>query len=68
MKRVAALLIALALLAGTVGCPAAPVEVELEILSTSGGSVTVPGEGKSTHDVTGHLESATCGRVKCRHW
>jgi hypothetical protein len=50
MKRVATLLITLALIAGMGGCPAAPVEVELEILSTSGGSVTVPRAGKSIHE------------------
>ena len=50
MKRVTALLITLALIGGMVGCPAAPVEVELEILSTSGGSVTAPGEGTFTYE------------------
>ena len=48
MKRVAALLIALALITGMVGCPAGPVEVELDISSTPGGSVTEPGEGTIT--------------------
>ena len=49
MKRFTALLIALALLAGTVGCPAAPVQVELNVSSTPGGSVTGPGEGTYTY-------------------
>ena len=49
MKRVAALLITLALIAGMVGCPAAPVQVELNVSSTPGGSVTGPGEGTYTY-------------------
>ena len=50
MKRVAALLITLALIVGMVGCPAAPVQVELDISSTPGGSVTSPGEGTLTYE------------------
>ena len=57
MKRVTALLIALALLAGTVGCPAEPapdpdppVRYNLTIASAEGGSVTTPGEGAFTYD------------------
>jgi len=58
MKRFTALLIALALIAGTVGCPATPptdpeptppVQYNLTISSTAGGSVTTPGEGPSTY-------------------
>lgn len=45
MNRVAALLITLALIVGMVGCPAAPVQVELDVSSTPGGSVASPGEG-----------------------
>ena len=57
MNRFTALLIALALIAGMVGCPAEPdlepeqpVEYELTISSSAGGSVTTPGEGAFTHD------------------
>jgi len=50
MKQFAALLITLALIAGMVGCPAAPLQVELEILSTSGGSVITPGEATFIYD------------------
>ena len=57
MNRFTALLIALALIAGTAGCPAEPapdpgpaVRYELTIASTGGGSVTTPGEGAFTHD------------------
>jgi len=57
MNRFTALLIALALIAGTAGCPAEPapdpgppVRYELAIVSTEGGSVTTPGEGAFTHD------------------
>ena len=57
MNRFTALLIALALIAGTAGCPAEPapdpgppVRYELTIASTEGGSVTTPGEGAFTRD------------------
>ena len=55
MKRVAALLITFALIAGMVGCPAdpeptPPVEYSLTISGTEGGSVTSPGEGTFTYD------------------
>ena len=50
MRRFTALLIALALIAGTVGCPAAPTaQYTLIISSTAGGSVTDPGEGAFTY-------------------
>ena len=52
MKRVAALLIALALISGLIGCPAdstpeptPPVQYVLTISRTAGGQVTAPGEG-----------------------
>ena len=48
MKRFTALLIALALIAGTVGCPAAP-QYDLSISSTAGGAVIEPGEGTFTY-------------------
>ena len=65
MKRVAAVLITLALIAGLVGCPADPVHDpepepdpdpdplirhELSISATIGGSVASPGEGSFTYD------------------
>ena len=59
MKRFAALLIALALIAGTTGCPATPptdpeptplVQYDLTISSTEGGSVTTPGEGVFSYE------------------
>jgi len=63
MKRVAALLITLALIAGLVGCPADPVHDpepepdpdpltshELTISAAVGGSVTSPGEGSFEYD------------------
>ena len=57
MKRFTALLIALALIAGTAGCAAEPapdpgpaVRYELTIASTEGGSVTTPGEGVFAYD------------------
>ena len=58
MKIVSVLLLILALIAGTVGCPAAhppdpepepPTEYLLTISSSAGGSVTTPGEGAFTH-------------------
>lgn len=45
MKRLCVVLTALALIAGLIGCSVAPVEVGLAVNSTSGGSVTSPGEG-----------------------
>ena len=65
MKRVTALLITLALIAGLVGCPAdpvhdpepepdpdpdRPVQYVLAISSSEGGEVTIPGEGSFTYD------------------
>jgi hypothetical protein len=49
MKRVGAFLIAIALIAGMVGCDPTPGSNELHISSTAGGSVTTPGEGTFTH-------------------
>ena len=49
LARFGALLIAVALIAGTVGCPAAPAaRYTLTVSSTAGGSVTDPGEGEFT--------------------
>ena len=54
MKRILVLLITLALIAGTVGCPAEPdpsppVEYSLTVSSAEGGSVITPGEGTFTY-------------------
>ena len=48
MARVSIFLIAVALIAGMVGCVG--VEYDLTIASTAGGSVTTPGEGTFTYD------------------
>jgi hypothetical protein len=48
MKRIGPLLIAVALIAGMVGC--GPVQYNLTISSTEGGQVTTPGEGAFTYD------------------
>lgn len=45
MRRICTFLIAVALMAGMVGCTAAFIEVDLTISSTEGGSVSTPGEG-----------------------
>ena len=52
LARFGTLLIAVALIAGTVGCPASPAveQYALTVFSTEGGSVTTPGEGLSTYD------------------
>ena len=50
MKTVGVFLIAVALIAGIVGCEGEPVEVDLTIDSTAGGVVTNPGEGTFTYD------------------
>ena len=59
MKMVGVLLLVLALIAGTVGCPATPptdpeptlpIQYNLTISSTAGGSVTTPGEGAFNYD------------------
>jgi len=54
MKRIAVLVIIVALIAGMVGCPAdpeptPPVEYTLTISSGEGGEVTTPGEGQFTY-------------------
>ena len=63
MKRLTALLVALALIAGMVGCPAEPgpdpdplVRYELTIASTEGGQVTTPGEGAATYEAGAVVE------------
>lgn len=48
MKRVSVFLIAVALIAGMAGC--APIQHQLTIFSTAGGSVITPGEGTFTYD------------------
>jgi PKD repeat protein len=48
--RVGILLIAVALVAGMVGCGGGGGEYNLTIASTTGGSVTVPGEATSTYN------------------
>ena len=48
MKRLCVLLVVVALIAGTVGCR--PVRYNLTISSTTGGSVTKPGEGVFTYN------------------
>ncbi|MGB5925313.1 MAG: leucine-rich repeat domain-containing protein [Dehalococcoidia bacterium] len=50
VARVGTFLIAMALIAGMVGCGGGGVEHDLTISSTAGGSVTSPGEGTSTYD------------------
>ncbi|TEU14539.1 MAG: hypothetical protein E3J25_04760, partial [Anaerolineales bacterium] len=51
LARVSTLLIAVALIAGTVGCPPPPApQYELAISSTEGGSVTAPGQGTFAYD------------------
>ncbi len=50
MKTVSVFLIALALIVGMIGCEATSIQCELTITSTSGGSVTEPGEGTFTYD------------------
>jgi hypothetical protein len=45
MVRVSVFLITVALIAGMAGCGPTPVQYDLTITSTSGGSVTEPGEG-----------------------
>ena len=44
-KRISIFLIAVALIAGMVGCGPSPVEYDLAISSAEGGEVTTPGEG-----------------------
>jgi len=58
MKRIGVLLIIIALLVGTLGCPAAAPQYELSISSSAGGEVTTPGEGAFTHE-----EGTTIGLV-----
>jgi len=48
MVRVSILLIAIALMAGMVGC--APVQYDLTVSGTEGGEVTTPGEGTFTYN------------------
>ena len=48
MARVSIFLITVALVAGMIGCT--PVQYELTISSTSGGSVITPGEGTFTYN------------------
>jgi peptide/nickel transport system substrate-binding protein len=51
MARVSIFVIAVALIAGLVGCEAAPAkQYDLTIASTEGGKVTFPGEGTFTYD------------------
>jgi len=51
LARVSIFLIAVALIAGTVGCDGnGGVKYDLTIASTVGGNVTTPGEGKYTYD------------------
>jgi hypothetical protein len=50
VKRVSTFLIAVALIAGMVGCNGDVVEYDLTITSTTGGNVTVPGEGTFTYN------------------
>src|SRR5512139_764760 len=52
MKRFSTFLITIALIAGTVGCGevTSPVEYDLTVSSTAGGSVTTPGEGTHTYE------------------
>ena len=50
VARVSTFLIAVALIAGIVGCGGGVVEYTLTITSTTGGSVTTPEEGTSTYD------------------
>jgi hypothetical protein len=50
MIRLSTFLIALALIAGMAGCGGGGVKYDLTITSTSGGSVTEPGEGTSAYD------------------
>ena len=49
LARLGTLLVAVALIAGTVGCPSPAAEYQLTISSTEGGSVTTPGEGISAY-------------------
>ncbi|MFP3897946.1 MAG: InlB B-repeat-containing protein [Dehalococcoidia bacterium] len=49
LTRLGGLLVAVALIAGTVGCPSDAVDYQLTISSTEGGSVTTPGEGISAY-------------------
>jgi len=51
MKRISIFLIMVALITGMVGCASSPVQYDLTISSTVGGSVTTPGEaGPYTYD------------------
>ena len=50
VKTVGVFLIAIALIAGMVGCGPTPGQYELIIASTAGGSVTTPGEGVFAYD------------------
>lgn len=50
LAGVTTFLISVALIAGMVGCPPAPLQVNLIISGTAGGSVTTPGEGTFTYD------------------
>jgi len=49
MRRISIFLIAVVLIAGMVGCNTTPVQYTLSISSTTGGSVTDPGEGTFTY-------------------
>ncbi|MFO7996434.1 MAG: leucine-rich repeat domain-containing protein [Dehalococcoidia bacterium] len=50
LARVGTVLIAVALIAGTIGCPPPAVQYELTISSTEGGSVTAPGNEALAYD------------------
>jgi hypothetical protein len=50
MKRISIFFIMVALIAGMVGCASLPVQYDLTISSTVGGSVPTPGEGTRTYD------------------
>jgi hypothetical protein len=50
LARVSTFLIVLAFIASMVGCGGGVIEYDLTITSTSGGSVTTPGEGTFTYD------------------
>ncbi len=50
MQQVGIFVIALALIAGMIGCQAAPGQYELTIWSSAGGNVITPGEGTFTVD------------------
>jgi len=50
VKKIGSFLTAAALIAAMLGCSAAVTQYNLTISSTTGGSVTTPGEGTSTYD------------------